>query len=47
MNESSTLKLSGLVVVWNMKGHIVVISKTSSVLVVDVRKLYITEKWNT
>jgi len=35
MNESNTLKLNGLGVVWNMKGHVLVISKTSFVLVVD------------
>ena len=35
INESSTLKLNGLWVVWNMKGQVLVISKTSSVLVVD------------
>ena len=35
MNKSSTLKLNGLGVVWNMKGQVLVISKTSYVLVVD------------
>ena len=35
MNESNTLKLNGLGIVWNMKGQVLVISKTSSVLVVD------------
>ena len=35
IQESDTLKYDGLGVVWNMKGHILVISKTNSVLVVD------------
>jgi len=34
-DESSTLKLDWFGVVWNMKGHILVISKTNFVLVVD------------
>ena len=35
MKKSDTLKFDGLGVVWNMKGQLLVISKTSFVLVVD------------
>ena len=35
MKKSGTLKLNGLGIVWNMKGHLLVISKTCYVLVMD------------
>ena len=35
MKKSGTLKFDGLGVVWNMKGELLVISKTSFVLVMD------------